>query len=78
MQQGCRQAGRGFYSRRLHALNQESRNDLEKSEKLLGVSGGEYSKDGDCLSVTIAVSFFGPTMAHIAERWPILRSRRRR
>jgi hypothetical protein len=68
---GCVQIIRRFDSRRLHLLNQEPSNDLEKSEKSLGVIW-ECSTDGDCRSAAVAVSVFEPTMAHIAERWPHL------
>ncbi len=60
-----------FDSRRLHLLNQETSNDLEKSEESLGVSW-ERSKDGDCLSETVTVSSFGATLDYIAEHWPSL------
>jgi len=63
--------GGGFDSRRLHLLNQETSHDLEKSEKLLGVSG-ECSKDADCLSEAVSVSPIAPTIGFIAERWPYL------
>lgn len=60
-----------FDSRRLHLLNQETGNDLEKSEESLGVSW-EHSKDGECRLSTLAVSSFGPTLDYIAEHWPSL------
>lgn len=62
---------RGFDSRRLHSLNQEPSNDLEKSEKLLGASW-EHVTDADCRDAAVSVFSFGPTLAYIAERWPHL------
>jgi hypothetical protein len=55
----------------LHLLNQETSNDLEKSEESLGVSG-ECSNDADCPFVAVSVASFGSSIAYIAERWPSL------
>ena len=60
-----------FDSRRLHSLNQETSNDLEKSTSSLGVSW-ERSEDGDCPQEAVTVSSFGPTLDYIAEHWPSL------
>ena len=63
--------GGGFDSRRLHLLNQETSNDLEKSEESLGVSG-ECSNDADCLLEAVGVASFDATIGYIAEHWPSL------
>jgi hypothetical protein len=67
----CRKNLRRFDSRRLQSLNQESSNDFQKSETLLGVTG-ECSTGADCLSEAVSVSSFAFTLAYIAERSPYL------
>ena len=49
---------RQFDSRRLHSLNQEPGNDIEKSDESVGVSG-KCSRDADCPFEAVSVSSFG-------------------
>jgi len=53
-------------SRRLHLLNKETSNDLEKSEKSLGVSGSVQTTL-DCLLEAVSVASFAPTIGYIAD-----------